>query len=673
MTGFSSLLVANRGEIARRVMRTAREMGLRTVAVFSDADADTPFTAEADEAVRLPGGYFEGQAVIAAAHAAGAQAVHPGYGFLAENAEFARAVIEAGLVWVGPSPGAIAEMGDKITAKRAAAAAGVPTLASTRDPEAADKVGFPLMVKAAAGGGGRGMRLVESADGLPGAVAAARREALAGFGDDTVFFEQWLRRCRHIEIQVLGDSFGNVVHLGERECSIQRRHQKLIEESPSTAVSAELRSAMGASAAALARAIGYSSAGTVELLLDEDTGEFSFLEMNTRLQVEHPVTEAVTGIDLVREQLRIAAGESLGYEQSDVTFDGHAIEARLCAEDPANDFLPAAGTLAAFEPAAAPDVRWDSGVAPGSVIGIEFDSMLAKVIAHAPARDEAAARLALALERLHLGGVTTNRHFLVTALRSEAFLAGDTTTDFIKRVDPPRVPALSPACRAQAAVAVAMWLQADDRRRAPRLAWLPSGWRHGRLPPERVELIVEGEPLTVAHSPRRDGSFAVTVTSEPSETSGESAGSPVGAAEAPVRSAAIVHCDDRGIRLECDGRRVGWRVTRWRDDVFLTAGAETVTARVLPRFRPPGRGQDSGGFAAPMPGVVLEVRAEPGETVCAGQTLVVLEGMKMEHRVKAATDGVVSEILVAVGDQVDSGAALLVFNASSDGGKARPN
>ncbi|MYJ80555.1 MAG: carbamoyl-phosphate synthase L chain ATP-binding protein, partial [Acidimicrobiaceae bacterium] len=488
-------------------------MGMRCVAVYSDADADAPFVAEADVALRLPGGYLDSDALVAAAVAAGADTVHPGYGFLSENAGFARAVTAAGLVWVGPGPDAIETMGDKLAAKAAAAAAGVPTLPSSDDPGDPSDVGFPLMVKAAAGGGGKGMRLVSDPADLAEAVAAARREALGGFGDDTVFLERYLRRCRHVEIQILGDAHGDVVHLGERECSIQRRHQKIIEESPSIAVDDALRSTMGDAAVRLARSIGYISAGTVELLVDDDTGEFFFLEVNTRLQVEHPVTEEVTGIDLVREQLRVAAGEPLGYTQADIAFAGHAVEARLYAEDPAAGFLPAVGTLAAFAPPVDPAVRWDSGVEAGSEVGLDFDPMLAKVIAHAPSRTEAAGRLALALERLHIGGVTTNRHFLAAALRSEAFLAGDTTTDFIERVDPSRAAALTPAEFRHAAVAVAMWLQAAERQEARTLRWMPSGWRHGRLPPERAELAVETAAgpveVRVSYRPQRDSSFTV--------------------------------------------------------------------------------------------------------------------------------------------------------------------
>ncbi len=653
MSAIGTLLVANRGEIARRVFRTARAMGMRCAAVFSDADAGAPFVAEADVAVRLPGGYLDAAAIVAAAAEAGADAVHPGYGFLAENAGFARAVTGAGLVWVGPGPEAIEAMGDKLAAKAAAAAAGVPTLPSSEDPAVAGDVGFPLMVKAAAGGGGKGMRLVSDPADLDEAVAAARREALGGFGDDTVFLERYLRRCRHIEVQILGDTHGNVVHLGERECSIQRRHQKIIEESPSTAVDEALRAAMGRAAVGLAQSIGYCSAGTVELLLDDDSGEFFFLEVNTRLQVEHPVTEEVTGIDLVREQLRVAMGELLGYGQSEIRLEGHAVEARLYAEDAAAGFLPAVGTLAAFAPVAEPAVRWDSGVEAGSTVGLGFDPMLAKVIAHAPTRSEAAGRLALALERLHIGGVTTNRHFLVAALRSEAFLAGDTTTDFIERADPSRAAILSVAECRQAAVAAAMWLQAAERREARTLGWIPSGWRHGRLPPERVELSVDtaagGVEVMVAYRPQRDGSFVVRA-----ECSDD-------AAEAPAR---IASWSPEALDIEWDRRRVRYAVTADGERVYLTGDSETVTVTVLPRFGAPERGLGAGGFAAPMPGVIVEVRVEAGEQVAAGRTLVVMEGMKMEHHVTAPCDGTVTEVLVAPGDQVDNGSPLLTFEAA---------
>ena len=461
----TSVLVANRGEIARRVFRTAEAMGLRTVAVFVDADAEAPFVAEADQAVRI-GGYLDGDAIIAAAKMASADAIHPGYGFLAENAGFASAVEAAGIAWVGPSPSVIEAMGDKIRAKELAVAAGVPVLPSSDDPAEFAEVGFPLLVKAAAGGGGKGMRVVASAAELDEAVASARREAASGFGDDRVFAERYVTRARHIEIQIFGDADGQVGHLGERECSIQRRHQKVIEESPSPFVTPELRRAMGAAAVGLAETLGYRSAGTVEFLVDDDTGEFFFLEVNTRLQVEHPVTEAVTGRDLVRDQLLVAMGEPIEIGSSEAGFAGHAIEARLYAEDPANGFLPSTGTLDVFEPAAEPHLRWDNGVESGSAIGVDFDPMIAKVIAAGPTRAEAAGRLALGLERLHLGGtggLVTNRDFLVSVLRHPGFLAGDTTTDFIERHAPVTGAGGPPGADDHGAAAAALWLAGMNR------------------------------------------------------------------------------------------------------------------------------------------------------------------------------------------------------------------
>ncbi len=635
---FDTVLVANRGEIARRVFRTARAMGLRCVAVYVDADAGAPFVADADESVRLDGGYLDGAAVIEAARATGAQAVHPGYGFLSENAGFAADVLAAGLVWVGPTPEVIAAMGDKLAAKKAAVAAGVPTLPSADDPADADAVGYPLLVKAAAGGGGKGMRVVESAEDLAEALAGARREALAGFGDDRVFLERYVRRARHVEIQILGDEHGNLLHLGERECSIQRRHQKIVEESPSPVVDHALRAAMGDAALALAGALGYRSAGTVEFLVDDDTREFFFLEVNTRLQVEHPVTEEVTGIDLVREQLRVAAGEPLDRTQDDVSFRGHAIEVRLYAEDPAAGFLPATGTVAAFAPAADPAVRWDSGVAAGSVVGVSFDPMLAKVIAHAPTRREAAGRLALALERLHLGGLTTNRDFLATVLRHPAFLAGDTTTDFIDRHRPAASLVLDDGETARVTAAAALWLQGRNRAAAPVLRSVPSGWRNARLPDSSVRLRSGDHEVEVRYRARRDGGFTVHDVGE-----------------------ARVHAWDRdGIDVELAGRRAFYAVTARGDRLHVQSPRGTVDLDVVPRFVPPGAAAVEGGFVAPMPGVVLEVRCSAGERVTAGRTLVLLEAMKMEHHVKAPFDGVVAEVRVAVGDQVENGAVLLV-------------
>ncbi|MDH5294593.1 MAG: ATP-grasp domain-containing protein, partial [Acidimicrobiia bacterium] len=443
----TKLLVANRGEIARRVFRTARAMGISTVAIFSDPDSDAPFVAEADEAIAIGGAspadsYLRVDAVLDAARRAGADALHPGYGFLAENADFAQAVIDAGLTWVGPSPAAIRSMGSKLESKRLMVEAGVPTLASvdvtgmepSQVAEAGLDIGYPILVKASAGGGGKGMRIVRDAGDLVDAVAGARREAASAFGDDTVFLERYLDAPRHVEIQVFGDSLGNIVSLFERECSIQRRHQKIVEESPSPAVDEDLRRRMGEAAVAAARAVDYVGAGTVEFLLQD--GEFSFLEMNTRLQVEHPVTELITGLDLVRLQLLVAQGAPLPSEALSPTITGHAIEVRLYAEDAANSFLPVTGTIHRFRFPEMTGLRVDSGVEDGSEISVHYDPMLAKVIVWAPTRVEAAATLASALSRAEIQGSITNRNLLANVLRHPEFVAGATDTHFLERHDP---------------------------------------------------------------------------------------------------------------------------------------------------------------------------------------------------------------------------------------------
>jgi propionyl-CoA carboxylase alpha chain len=644
---FSSLLVANRGEIARRVFRTAHAMGLRTVAVYVDADADAPFVGDAVEAVRLATGYLDGASIIAAAKAVGAEAVHPGYGFLSENAGFARAVVDAGLVWVGPPPAVVEVMGDKLAAKRAAVDAGVPVLPSSEDPADAGAVGFPLLVKAAAGGGGKGMRVVTQPADLDEAVAAAKREAASAFGDDRVFLERYVGRARHVEIQILGDVHGHLVHLGERECSIQRRHQKVVEEAPSPAVDAALRDEMGNAALRLAKTIGYESAGTVEFLLDDESGEFYFLEVNTRLQVEHPVTEMVTGLDLVREQLRVAAGLPLPYEQEQIAFSGHAVEVRLYAEDVDAGFLPATGNLAIFEPSPEPAVRWDSGIETGSRVGLDFDPMLAKVIAHAPSRAEASGRLALALERLHVGGVTTNRDFLVATLRSPEFLAGDTTTDFIARVRPAATPAIDDHARRRAAAAAALWMQGRNRAEASVLATLPSGWRVGRLPPQRLVLEHRAGSVEVAYRRRRAGDGAFDVQLDGGEW----------------LQARVHGWEPRLLDLELDGLRSTHRVTPAADELFVQVPAGTASFRVAPRFVRPNGGEQAGSLTAPMPGVVIDVRVTAGQAVRAGDVLVVLEAMKMEHHVKASAEGVVHDVHVHQGDQVEMGTLLLVLEA----------
>ena len=643
----STLLVANRGEIARRVMRTAREMGIRSVAVYVEADAASPHVADADDAILLSSGsYLDAAAVIDAARLTGADAIHPGYGFLSENASFARDVIAAGIVWVGPPPGAITAMGDKLAAKRLAVEAGVPTLPSCEDPVDASKVGYPLLVKAAAGGGGKGMRIVERADDLIESVEAAQREALGGFGDATVFLERYVARSRHVEIQILGDQHGRLLHLGERECSIQRRHQKVVEESPSPVVDERMRAEMGAAAVALASRLGYFSAGTVEFLVDdtldaEGRRPFWFLEVNTRLQVEHPVTEAVTGLDLVREQLRIAMGEPLGYGQNDVSMQGHAIEVRLYAEDAPGGFLPATGTLHAFSPAAAPAVRWDAGVETGSVVGTNFDPMLAKVIAHGPTRPEAALRLALALERTHLAGVITNRDVLVSTLRHPAFLAGDTTTDFFDRHRPARERLVDAESLTRIIGAAALWIQGCNRAKARTQADMPSGWRTGHHIDQWITFSRSGVQHVVNYHARREGCFVIA------------------GADGPTR--AVIHSwTPDSIDVAIGVRRVRATFTHVDSSLVVNDGAGDIELTVVPRFTPPGAAAQRGGLNAPMPGRIIDVRVAAGDPVTSGQLLMVMEAMKMEHRITAADGGVVTEVLVRIGDQVKRGAPLLV-------------
>ncbi|MDQ1746510.1 MAG: propionyl-CoA carboxylase alpha chain [Frankiaceae bacterium] len=646
MTAIRRLLVANRGEIAVRVFRTARAMGIATVAVYSEPDASSAFVRAADVAVPLGGrtpaeSYLRGDAVVEAALRAGADGVHPGYGFLSESAEFATAVVEAGLTWVGPPPAAIAAMGSKVEAKRLMAAAGVPTLPWAESAADADRVGFPLLVKASAGGGGRGMRVVRTAAELDDAVAAAAREAGAAFGDATVFLERYVEAPRHVEIQVFADTHGNVVSLFERECSIQRRHQKIVEESPSPAVSAELRARMGEAATAAARAVGYVGAGTVEFVLDS-AGEFSFLEMNTRLQVEHPVTELVTGLDLVRLQLLVAQGEPLPAEARAPRLDGHAIEVRLYAEDAEAGFLPSTGTLRGFDVDSS--VRLDSGFEAGDGVSPYYDSMLAKVVAYAPTRAEAAAVLARALRRSRLHGVTTNRDLLVRVLEEDEFLAGGTDTAYLDRHDPAKLgrPLLDDGAAALHAAAAALALQAARRDATPVWGRLPSGWRNNPSQPQRVSLSRRGAETVVDYAFSRAG---VTLSVD-------------GAAlDIALHECAATHVD-----ATVDGvRRVfAVRITGDNVDVDSDLGASEYVVR--PRLPEPDAHVAAGSLTAPMPGAVVRVLVEVGTEVVAGQPLVVLEAMKMEHTVAAPAAGTVSAVGVTAGQQVDAGTVLVVVD-----------
>ncbi len=656
MRPLSRILVANRGEIARRVFRTCRAMGIGTVAVYSDVDRDAPFVAESDVAVALGGAvpaesYLNMDALLGAAARTGADAIHPGYGFLAESAEFARRCAEAGLVFVGPPPAAIAAMGSKIAARERMAAVGVPVLpgaaVTSTAPDAlraaADAVGWPLVVKASAGGGGKGMHVVRVPEALAEAVASAARESAAAFGDATLLLERYLDAPRHVEVQVFGDSHGNVVALFERECSIQRRHQKIVEECPSPAVDEPLRQALSAAAVAAARSVGYVGAGTVEFLLAPDRS-FYFLEMNTRLQVEHPVTEAVTGLDLVALQIRVAQGEPLPAEALQPIRLGHAIEARLCAEDPRRDFLPVTGGVHRFFVPPGPGIRVDAGIADGSTVTRHYDSLLAKVVAHAVTRREAAARLAAALAGMQLHGLVTNRDLLVRVLRHEAFLAGATDTAFLERhhaasLDAPLADAAAERLHAVAAALAGM---AARRAAATALRFAPPGWRNN--PSQDQETVFDGSdgPIAVRYRFGREG-LSVAVDG------------------APLRRARLESATAERVVLDIDGLRRGFDVHRVDDVAFVDSPLGHSALRERERFPSPGEAMAEGTLLAPMPGVVVRVDAEVGQDVAPGAVVAVLEAMKMEHRVTAPHAGRVAELRVRAGQAVEAGVVLAVI------------
>ena len=638
---YHKILIANRGEIACRIIRSAHDTGLSCVAVYVEADENSPFVKMADEAIKLSDSYLNSKEIIQAAMRTGAQAIHPGYGFLSENPKFCKEVIKAGLIWIGPSARVISSMGDKLKAKELAEKAGVPTLPQTTDPKKAKEVGYPLLIKAAAGGGGKGMRVVTSSKDLKDSIESAKREAKSSFGDDRIFIERYIPVSRHIEIQILGDSQGNIIHLGERECSIQRRHQKIIEESPSPSVSSELRDVMGQAAVKLAKKLKYESAGTVEFLVDDKSGDFWFLEVNTRLQVEHPVTEAVTGIDLVREQLRIASGESLGYSQEEIEWFGSSIEARLYAEDPENDFLPSTGSLIAYEPSNEAEARWDDGVEQGSIIGTDFDPMIAKVITYGETRIEAANKLSRALESLHLGGVITNRDFLVSTLRSKAFLDGSTTTNFIEKVKPSRAYLLNETELNQSATIAAMWIQGKNRNEATLLGEIPSGWRNGRLPNQEIKLGYKKSTVKISYSSRRDGKFEINENT----------------------LVTIFDWDPYSIDIEIDGHKLSSKVTQFEDKIIVKMPWGNISLDIIPKFVLPGSEEIVGGLTAPMPGKVVDIRVKLGDKVKKGDPIVILEAMKMEHQVNAPETGKVKKIYIKKNQQLDNGDLLMIVDS----------
>jgi geranyl-CoA carboxylase alpha subunit len=652
-TPFHKILIANRGEIARRITRTARRLGYGVVAVYSDADRDALHVREADEGVHIGGAlparsYLRIEAIIAAAKASGADAVHPGYGFLAENEEFAQACRDAGLVFIGPSPEAIKAMGNKAGAKAIMQAAGVPCVPGYEGADQSDgtmlaeamKIGFPVMIKAVAGGGGRGMRLVAEAAAFPDALRSARSEAQGAFGDAGVILERAIADPRHIEIQVFGDHYGNAVHLGERDCSVQRRHQKLIEEAPSPKVTPELRARMGAVAVTAIKSIGYQGAGTLEFLLDKN-GEFYFMEMNTRLQVEHPVTEAITGLDLVELQLRVAAGEPLGLSQDDIQFAGHAIEVRLCSEDAAHDFMPQSGRMALWQ---MPDgLRLEHALQSGSEIPPFYDSMIAKLISHGANRDEARRRLICGLEQTAAFGVTTNQAFLAACLRHPAFAAGEATTAFIGKY---RDALLAPRQDGASEAALAALLLYVTDPNAP-------SWRGGRtlaatFPiPVRIELDHGIHDLEIVRE--RDGGYVANIAG------GE----------------CRFEIDDLGrdaIRFRVNGVMESARFLRDRDRLYVLHRGVTLAVRDLTLATPAAAAAVTGGdgkVRAAMSGRVVAVLVKQGERVAAGQPVMTLEAMKMEHVHTAPISGTISAIDVAEGEQLTTGKIVVEIEAEA--------
>ncbi len=677
------ILVANRGEIARRVIRTAHAMGLQAVAIHSDPDAGAPFVRDADLAVAIGGrtsaeSYLVAEKVLDAARRSGADAIHPGYGFLSENPDFAAAVADAGLAWIGPTPESMRAMALKVEAKRLVAAAGVPLVPGAElDLDASDadivaagaEVGLPLLVKASAGGGGKGMRLVRDGHDLLEAVSGARNEAASAFGDPTVFLERYLERGRHVEVQVFGDTHGNVVHAFERECSIQRRHQKVVEESPSPGATASTLERMYAAAVAAAQAIDYVGAGTVEFMVAGDGAEqeFFFLEMNTRLQVEHPVTEEVTGLDLVEWQIRVAQGEPLPLEQAQITRSGHAIEVRLYAEDPARGYLPGMGRIELFDVDAARGIRLESGVATGSEVSAFYDPMLAKVIAHGPTREVTAATLATCLEGMRVAGVPTNRESLAAILRSPGFVSGDTTTAFLEEHPEVASPVVARRELALHLAAAALGLAEQERAGKPWAALAPSGWRNIPAVPEvrrfAYSEVGQEHTIEVRYSRDRAGGVDVGLVVDQGSPDPPGQGADPGTGASDASRAGALPAQLRVDRTECDASMVmvevdgvgGWfHVRRAGDWALVTGLGRTTVLGVLPRYADASEHAHDHGLVTPVPGTVTAVLVGAGDPVAEGDTLVILEAMKMEHRIKADADGVIAEIRVAVGDSVDA-------------------
>jgi acetyl/propionyl-CoA carboxylase alpha subunit len=644
------LLVANRGEIARRIFRTCHRLGIETVAVFSDVDRSEPHALEADQSLHLPGvtaaeTYLNTTEIVRLASESGAEAVHPGYGFLSENAPFAEAVLESSLIWVGPTPDSMRRMGSKIEAKALMAAADVPILDGVDLSDLsedtirarADEIGYPLLVKASAGGGGKGMRVVDSPTDLMAAVEGASREAVGAFGDGTLFLEKYLTSPRHIEVQILGDTHGEVISLFERECSIQRRHQKIIEESPATAIDMATRKLLSQAAMAAGKAVDYVSAGTVEFVYQDN--RFYFLEMNTRLQVEHPVTEMITGLDLVEIQLDIANGRPIPEAARNAASTGHAVEARLYAEDPGNDFLPVTGTVERFQFNPHPGLRIDSGVEDGSAISVHYDPMMAKVVAHGKNREEATRLLSEALRSAHIHAPTTNRDLLVRILDDPEYLTGNIDTHFLERRDLAELsrPLATEADEMSAARACALSDQLVARQSARVAATLPSGWRNQKSLPQSRAYSSPHAKHQVSY--RLEGTAAIFDDKDQMR---------------------IVTLEPHRVVLELNDNLSEFEISRYGDLRFVDTPEWSVKLVAIPRFPTARQVESNGSLRSPMPGKVVRIEVSNGDSVEEGEALVVLEAMKMEHTIRAPYRGTIEAVRFSDGDQVEADAVLVV-------------
>lgn len=660
MKKIATILIANRGEIARRIIRTCHRLGIRSVAVYSEADRHMPFVREADTALYLGAApasdsYLDGEKILQAAKRSGADAIHPGYGFLSENAAFARSCAEEDLIFIGPNPEAIEAMGSKSKAKALMEAQSVPVIPGYRGADQsaerllteAEAIGYPVLLKASAGGGGKGMRIVRQPGELPEALEGARREAAKSFGDEELILEKYFPSARHIEFQIFGDRHGNAIHLLERECSLQRRYQKVVEESPSSVLSAETRARMGHDAVRAARALQYDNAGTVEFIYTSQ-GDYYFLEVNTRLQVEHPVTEAITGLDLVAWQIQVAEGKPLPLEQDDIRADGYAIECRLYAEDARNDFLPVTGTVHHWRAPELEGLRFDSAVESGTAIGIHYDPMIAKIIAHGSDRREAIRRMRYALDRLECLGLTTNLPFLQRLLDEPEVREGQYDTKYIGRM--PGLDTLydyPDQAYHQAAVGLTLF-RWNQRKNGSPLPALPPGWRNNYDQPQEEEYRIVDSDWLVRYRYLGEGRFACTINDRHMD----------------VR---LLDAGDGRLRFELDGLQLDIRIVEADDWYFLhLPGTGQLIAQALPRFPLADTEGPAGGYQSPMPGEIVKVLVEPGMRVKSGDSLLILSSMKMENTIAAAEDGTVQEVYVEEGQHVEAGYLMLKMNGHEE-------